>query len=130
MSCTSFAPSNSPTHGRQTNATSKIAKSLETLPDPILRRRARNAFRCRSKSTTTRSAKKQPIAYVAQDNQYDIDFLLSRARRIGYVIFVKEEEQENGRVTKQRRLYFGPSDANHPGLRRVTFRTQMGRLAH
>ena len=62
--------------------------------------------------------KEQPIAYVAQNNQYDIDFLLARARRIGYVVFIKEEEQENGRVTKQRRLYFGPSDAKQPGLRR------------
>ena len=56
-------------------------------------------------------------------------FFCSRARRIGYVVFVKEEEQEKGAWSKPRRLYFGPSDANHPGLRPVTFRAQVGHLA-
>ena len=63
--------------------------------------------------------KEEQITYVAQNSQYDIDFLLAlAARRIGYVVFVKEEEQENKRVVKPRRLYFGPSDAKHPDLRR------------
>jgi phage protein D len=41
-------------------------------------------------------------------------------------VFVKEEERERGRVVKQRRVYFGPSDANHPELRAVTFELKWG----
>ena len=66
-------------------------------PEP---REDRSAFRCRWRSTTTRSAKSKRSPIVAQDNQYDIDFLLLSPARIGYVIFIKEEEQQNGRVIK------------------------------
>ena len=34
------------------------------------------------------------IEYIAQSNQWDIEFLLALARRVGYVIFIKEEEKE------------------------------------
>ncbi|MBW3633260.1 MAG: hypothetical protein KY456_09545 [Chloroflexi bacterium] len=44
------------------------------------------------------------LDYVAQRSQYDIDFLLSRARQRCYVVFVKEPESKNGQVS----LYFGP----------------------
>jgi phage protein D len=66
------------------------------------------------------------IEYIAQSNQFDIEFLLALARRVGYVIFVKEEEKKGDTVVRQRRLYFGPSDANHPGLRPVTFELKWG----
>jgi uncharacterized protein len=108
---------------------SEIAESFETLTDPYEKDekdKKDKRFPLRVEIDQNALSKEQPITYVAQDNQYDIDFLLSRARRIGYVIFIKEEERENGRVTKQRRLYFGPSDANHPGLRLVTFELKWG----
>lgn len=41
------------------------------------------------------------IDYVAQENQYDIDFLLSRARQRGYVVTYDESKKE---------IYFGPSN--------------------
>ena len=41
------------------------------------------------------------IDYVAQENQYDIDFLLSRARQRGYVVTYDEAKKE---------IYFGPSN--------------------
>jgi uncharacterized protein len=41
--------------------------------------------------------------YVIQDNQQDILFLLQRARRIGYVLTVKQEREDGTPV-----LYFGP----------------------
>ena len=66
------------------------------------------------------------IEYIAQSNQWDIEFLLALARRVGYVIFVREEEKKGNTVVKPRRLYFGPSDANHPGLRLVTFELKWG----
>jgi uncharacterized protein len=46
-----------------------------------------------------------PIDYVAQDNQHDIDFLLSLARRRGYDLVVVEATDK-----KPRHLLFGPSD--------------------
>lgn len=65
------------------------------------------------------------ITYIAQSNQSDIEFLLALARSVGYVIFVKEEEKV-GNNTKERRLYFGPSDGNHPGFRPKTFELKWG----
>jgi Bacteriophage probable baseplate hub protein len=103
---------------------SEIAKSLETLTDPG--EKGKKRFPLPVEIDENALSKEHPITYVAQDSQYDIDFLLSRARRIGYVIFIKEEEREKGHVTKPRRLYFGPSDANHPGLRLVTFELKWG----
>ena len=46
------------------------------------------------------------IDYLAEENQYDIDFLLYRARVRGYVVTVREEEEG-----KPQRVYFGPSDS-------------------
>lgn len=53
--------------------------------------------------------------YILQDNQYDIVFLLERARRLGYELFVKEGSKTS--------LYFGPSD----GLSQRTYELQYGR---
>src|SRR5262245_2059144 len=38
-----------------------------------------------------------PLDYVAQDNQFDIDFLLLEARKIGYVVYVDQEPLGGGR---------------------------------
>ncbi|MFO7664330.1 MAG: hypothetical protein R6X18_17295, partial [Chloroflexota bacterium] len=59
--------------------------------------------------------------YLFQDNKYDIIFLMERAHRIGYDLFV-EEEGKNGRSGASR-LYFGPS----VNVRRVTYRLTYGR---
>jgi phage protein D len=101
---------------------SSIAKSLGTLTD----KHGKKLFPLPVEIDANALGKEHPIVYVAQNNQYGIDFLLTRARRVGYVVFVKEEERERGRVVKQRRVYFGPSDANHPGLRAVTFELKWG----
>lgn len=66
------------------------------------------------------------IEYIAQSNQWDIEFLLALARRVGYVIFVKEEEKKGNKVVNERRLFFGPSDGNHPGFRPLTFELKWG----
>jgi phage protein D len=49
-------------------------------------------------------AAEERFEYLFQDNEYDILFLLGRARRIGYDLFVEEGDQPGSR-----RLYFGPS---------------------
>jgi phage protein D len=45
--------------------------------------------------------------YLLQDNQFDIIFLMERAQRVGYDLFVKESG-ENGQANESV-LYFGPS---------------------
>ncbi|HZM45919.1 MAG TPA: hypothetical protein VFC14_13870 [Burkholderiales bacterium] len=51
-----------------------------------------------------------PLPYVAQTNQYDIDFLLLRARRLGYVVTVKPPKERSSKPDeKKTHLYFGPS---------------------
>ena len=65
------------------------------------------------------------LVYLAQKNQYDIDFLFSRARQRGYVVFVQEFDPKV-RGSKHR-LYFGPSDGRVPGLRDVTFKLEWGK---
>jgi phage protein D len=56
---------------------------------------------------------------LVQDNQYDIIFLLQRARRIGYDLFVEEPSGNGG----SSQLYFGPS----VNVKRVTYRLTYGR---
>jgi phage protein D len=65
-----------------------------------------------------------PEHYVMQKNEYDIVFLLTRARRHGYVVFVEEFEQKG---QKQKRLYFGPSEGKTPGERDVTYVLEWGK---
>ena len=59
--------------------------------------------------------------FLFQDNQFDILFLMERARHLGYDLFV-EEVGENGRADKSR-LYFGPSQNVH----RTTYRLEYGK---
>lgn len=58
--------------------------------------------------------------YVFMNNQYPIVFLMERARRHGYSIFIGEEAQ--GEKTKKY-LYFGPSQA----LRDITYKLEWGK---
>jgi phage protein D len=72
------------------------------------------------------------FTYLMQDNQYDLDFLLSLARRSGYVLLLQEEKTDTrGRVTQPARLYFGPSngaDLRQPtGMRQATVEVGWGK---
>lgn len=64
------------------------------------------------------------LDYIAQDNKYDIDFLLQLARLYGYVVYVTTEPQAGG--ASREVLYFGPSDADHPGVPDVTYELKWG----
>jgi phage protein D len=67
----------------------------------------------------------KPIPIVSQHNQYDIEFLMQRARMRGYVVFIQEADPATGR---QEQLYFGPSKPGMiPGLRDVTFELEWGK---
>ena len=98
---------------------SEIAENIATLTDPAAQAQALSApDRRRPKSKKG----EKPIPYVAQNNQYDIDFLLSRARQRGYVVFVLEGDPKKKGIESKRRLYFGPSTAGKP----VTIKLKWG----
>lgn len=58
----------------------------------------------------------KPYPYLLQDNEYDIVFLLNRARQIGYKLWVEESD------TKQPTLHFKPTEQRAP----VTYRLAWG----
>jgi uncharacterized protein len=63
------------------------------------------------------------LPFLAQRNQYDIDFIFAQARERGYVVFLREAQQERGPT--RRELYFGPSQGKDAiPLRDVTFRLE------
>jgi phage protein D len=80
---------------------SDIAKDIATLKDEQGNKRFPLPIK-------TKPDKEPELDYVAQDNQYDIDFLLSRARQRGYVVLVQEKDKKVAGSEKQ--LYFGPSE--------------------
>ncbi len=66
------------------------------------------------------------LEFLAQRSKYDVDFIFTRARERGYVVFIQEEDKEV-RGSKKR-LYFGPSQSKSgPGLRDVTFKLEWGK---
>ena len=69
----------------------------------------------------TNPVDEKPYEYVLQDNEYDIVFLMERARRVGYDLFV-EETGDNGQ-SQPPKLYFGPSE----NIRRVTYKLSYGK---
>jgi phage protein D len=70
--------------------------------------------------------KEPPLPYVIQDNQYDLTFLMSLARKNGYVLLLQEEvDDEQGNVVTPAQLYFGPSDGS--GLRQATVEVGWGK---
>lgn len=102
---------------------SEIAENLATLRD---RETGQRRFPLPIEIDQNALSTEPQIDYVAEQNQYDIDFLLARARQRGYVMFIQEADpQVRG---SQRRLYFGPSQEGRiPGLRDVTFKLEWGK---
>jgi len=101
---------------------SQIAENLETLRDP----RGGPRFPLPIQTDPNSLGNEPELPYVAEHNQYDIDFLLTRARQRGYVIYVIPDP--SGRTPGE--LYFGPrgNDSNAPAaLRAVEFQLHWGR---
>ncbi|MGH8066283.1 MAG: phage late control D family protein [Candidatus Entotheonellia bacterium] len=104
---------------------SQIAEEIATLMDPGPPPKKRFPLSI----VTDEKAKSQekPLVYVAQNNQYDIDFLWSRAKQRGYVVCVLEADPAGRRPRRPQRLYFGPSQGGQmEGLRDVTFELKWG----
>lgn len=103
---------------------SEIAENIATLVDRNLGGRR---FPVPIEVNAEAKGREPPLPYVAQQNQYDIDFLLGRARERGYVVVMLEGDAQATRaIARDRRLYFGPSQANMPGLRAVTYELERG----
>lgn len=76
--------------------------------------------------TDAQAKRREPkLDYVVQDNQYDIDFLLLEARKVGYVVYVALEPQGRGRPPREV-LHFGPSNARNPRVPDVTYELKWG----
>ena len=105
---------------------SEIAKNIATLNDKDLGGKHKR-FPLPIVVNPNAQAKEERLPYVAQKNQYDIDFLLTRAMRLGYVVYVREGNPR-ARAPEERKthLYFGPSDGTFPGQRDVTFKLKWG----
>jgi phage protein D len=86
---------------------SEIAKSFEGLVDPKWKGNGNDARRIPMPIVIDPNAtKNEPrIRFVAQHNEYDIDFLWRRARLRGYVVEIKPPDDEHPKEF----LYFGPS---------------------
>lgn len=104
---------------------SEIAKSLATLKDEETHLKR---FPLPVETDEAVEGKEPRLDYIAQKSQTDIDFLFSRARERGYVIFIMEESKTKNGTVRPRRLYFGPP---HGGkgvvLRDVVFVLEWGR---
>jgi phage protein D len=86
---------------------SEIAKSFDGIVDPKWKGNGNDARRIPMPVVTDPNAvKNEPrLAYVAQKNESDIDFLWRRARLRGYVVEVKPPDPRHPKEY----LYFGPS---------------------
>jgi phage protein D len=100
---------------------SAIAENIATLRD---RETGRQRFPLPIVVDDNSRTDEEPIDYVAQKSQYDIDFLFERARERGYVVVVLEPDETD----RRQRLYFGRSNSQTgPGPRLDTFRLEWGR---
>lgn len=80
---------------------SDIARDLGTLEHPKLKNPTVRRFPVEIEIDEEARGLETEIEHVVQRNQYDIDFLLERARRRGYVVY----------LTPEGKLHFGPSDS-------------------
>jgi phage protein D len=93
-----------------------IAKNIGELTDSKLDPKHPNRFPMKVVVSQDAMNGEESIPYVAQSSQYDIDFLLVRAKRLGYVVTVQEGDRKDPDKNKRDTyLYFGPSDKRTPG---------------
>lgn len=85
--------------------------SYKNMTDSQIARRVAGRLNIPIDINENAAAREQPYEYVLQHNQYDILFLIERARRIGYDIYVKEQGQQQGNNLQAQpsKLVFGPS---------------------
>lgn len=105
---------------------SQIAKEIGNLTDPALGKNQKRFPMPIVVSNEAMNAEER-IPYVAQSNQYDIDFLLVRAKRLGYVVCIREGDAKASDPNLRRtHLYFGPSDGKTPGSKDALYKLRWG----
>ena len=87
----------------------QISRAYPNLTDNQIARQIAGRLNLEIKLDHSHPAARTPHDYLLQDNQFDIVFLLGRARRIGYDLFA-EEEGTDGRANPSK-LIFKPSTA-------------------
>lgn len=87
----------------------QVSDTYEKMTDSEMAKRVAQRLGMKLVIDPNASQKEEKHDYVLQDNQYDIIFLMERARRIGYEVYVKEQG-ENGRA-EENELHFKPSDS-------------------
>lgn len=89
---------------------SKIARSFNGLTDADWKHSGQDGRRLPLELRTDAHAagSEPPIVFVAQKNEYDLDFLWRRARIRGYVLALRRD------ASNVEYLYFGPSAASGP----------------
>lgn len=106
-----------PAEGKKSIRDSEIAQDLAQQPDE---KSGRPGLGVEVRIDKNALSKEPQEHYVFMNNQYPIVFLMERARRRGYSIFVGEEKSGSG---TKKYLYFGPSQA----LRDVTYKLEWGK---
>jgi phage protein D len=105
---------------------SEIAKNIGQLTDPKLGNKQKR-FPMPIVISDEALAQEKAIPYVAQQNQYDIDFLFVRAKRLGYVVCIREGDPKARDPNRRKtHLYFGPSDGRRPGSTEPLYKLRWG----
>ena len=92
--------------------------SYTNMTDSQIAEKVGDRLKIKVNTDPTAKAAETRYEYVFQDNQYDIIFLMERARRVGYDLFV-EEKIVGGKPKSE--LYFGPSNNNKPTTYQLSF---------
>jgi phage protein D len=99
---------------RDSEVAKKIGADRERFPMPIV-------------VSDEALGKETPLPYIAQTQQYDIDFLLLRAKRLGYVVTIREgDERAKDPNRRKTHLYFGPSEGRRPGSTDPLYKLRWG----
>src|SRR5258708_10147670 len=94
---------------------SEIARDIGQKTDKDLGKNAKR-FPMRVVVSDAALGQETPLPYVAQTSKYDIDFLLLRARRLGYIVVVREGYPKARNPDEHKKhLYFGASDGKMTG---------------
>lgn len=94
------------------------SRAYEHMTDSEIARDIAGRLDVELRTDPAAEATEERFEYLFQDNVFDILFLLNRARRIGYDLFVEEGDKPGSR-----RLYFGPSTRSE----RPTYELEYGR---
>src|SRR6185436_17977219 len=70
---------------------SAIAKNIATLTDPETKKKR---FPIPIVISDKAKSDEEKLRYTTQNNQYDVDFILSLARQQGYVVFIREGDKK------------------------------------